>query len=177
MHWLDEFRAAADARDGPLIAQFATVDAGGRPRVRSVVVRDVGDDGSLAFSSDARSRKNGQVRRNANAALHFWFEPQRVQFRLLGTAEVVRGGLRAEAVWADHSPSARALFAWPASGQPRAADAAFVPELPNDAPRPATFELIVLRPAEVDRLDLSQTPQARRVWRADRAWRGRDVNP
>jgi hypothetical protein len=175
VEWLDELRHAADERQGPLIAQLATVDAAGRPRVRSIVVRHIADNGTLAACSDRRSRKNGELRHNACTEWHFWFEPQRLQFRLLGRCDVLNNGPLAARVWAGLSPTAKTLFVWPPSGAARADDAAFVDTY--DGPPPATFEVLRLRPVEVERLDLINPPHRRRIWRATNAWRGNDINP
>ena len=166
--WLGEFRAALGAFDGPQVCALATGDA----RVRMVVLRDVGDDGSLAFTSDERSRKNAAVRAEPRGEACFWIAPVRTQWRLAGTLAVETGGERWRRVWEAMSPTAKALFVWPPSGEP-AADAAAFAETYDGGPN-EHYGLLVLRPTEVDRLDLRPHPHRRTIWDGDTAL---EVNP
>ena len=175
---LAELRSALDDEsvDGPRIASMATVDAGGRPHVRSVVCRRIGP-GSIWIASDARSDKNGQVRANPAVELAFWLPRRREQFRVAGRVEFLGPEDRKE-IWSAMSDSARALFAWPDPGRPRVASAEDFPRsVAADAPLPETFELLAVVVDQVEHLELSQHPQRRRRWRAEAGWRAEELNP
>lgn len=175
---LAELRSALDDEpaDGPRIASMATVDAGGRPHVRSVVCRKIGPE-TLWIASDARSDKNGQVRANPAVELAFWLPRRREQFRVAGKVEFPGSEDREEA-WSAMSDSARALFAWPDPGRPREpSPEAFPRSIQADAPVPETFELLAVVVDQVEHLDLTRHPHRRRRWRAEAGWRAEELNP
>src|SRR4051794_28547204 len=91
IEWLERLRravATGDARP-PLVGTLATADAGGAPRARSVVCREIGDDGSLWVTSDARSEKAAHLRGRPEAELVLWLPAAREQFRLFGRVELL----------------------------------------------------------------------------------------
>ena len=168
--WLDALRTDLDAELGhaPRVAALATVAGTGdapTAEARSVVVRDLGDDGSLTFTSDARSDKNAQLRANPSATLLFWLAKANRQYRLAGTVAILSlDDPRRQRQWARMSGGARALFLWPPPGEPRTDGAAFPPKVPAETPVPPSFEVLVLTPARVETLDLGQTPHLRQRW-------------
>ncbi|MEM8875538.1 MAG: hypothetical protein AAGD32_14925 [Planctomycetota bacterium] len=190
MEWLERFKSET-ANVRPLIAQVATSADGGLPRCRSIVFRGWTDaDGfsegeQMIFVSDRRSRKNATLDRANGMEACFWIESKRVQWRIAGVVEVcgksaggdTAGGFR-ESVWRGLSDTARALFFWPASGEPRNDDGEFPETIDADTPIPETFEVLVLAPLEVDRLDLNPHPHHRRRWVIEnQQFVGTDVNP
>ena len=83
--WLEEARAA-DVHE-PEAAALATATPDGRPSVRMVLVRGV-DEHDLRFYTNHDSRKAGELRANAPAALCFyWGPPLRRQVRVEGRVE------------------------------------------------------------------------------------------
>lgn len=83
--WLQEARAAG--LHEPEGAALATSTPDGRPSVRMVLVRGV-DESDLRFYTNHESRKAGELRANANAALLFhWGPPLRRQVRVEGAVE------------------------------------------------------------------------------------------
>ena len=179
--WLDEMRRDLDELGhAPKVASLATVGPGATAECRSVVVRHIADDASLAFTSDGRSDKDAQVRANPSATLLFWLEKAKRQYRLAGTVAVLAADdpRRAEQ-WRRASDGARSLFLWPPPGRPRDPDpAAFPPTVSADVPVPANFEVLVLTPTRVETLDLGQTPHLRRRWSVVAGvWAAETVNP
>lgn len=179
--WVAEMKAALDAEYGakPRIAALATVDEGGRPRVRSVVCRRVEEDGSLWVASDARSDKNEQIRARPFGEMVFWLSTRREQFRVAGEMEVVRGDdLRRIPAWRDLSDSARALFLWEPPGMPIIGTGGDNPErVPADAAIPESFELLILHPDRAEHLDLKPHPHHRRRWREANGWEVEEIHP
>lgn len=179
--WLTELRAALKQQDRGKSFHLATLDADGGPRVRTLICRDVADDGSVTSISDGRSEKNGELRADARSAAVFWFNKLKLQFRLRGASAVVAAGqdeARRMKVWREISGHSRALFFWPPCGQERVeADGAFVESVEANVDPPDHFELLMLRPTFVDRLDLSGVPHRRRQWEKAAGWKGVDVNP
>jgi pyridoxamine 5'-phosphate oxidase len=182
MEWLDELKKAIDAEKltGRLVGTLATVDGGGLPRARSVVCRRIDHRGALWVTSDARSSKNGQLRGNPHAEFVVWLPGPRLQFRVQGEVRILGakgGGDERMGLWRDLSDTARALFFWPAPGAPKAEGDVFPPAVPADRPAPDTFEVLILSPDQVERLDLKPQPHVRRRWRRRDDWRGVDINP
>ena len=183
MEWLRELRGAVarEKGEGPVIGTLATVDAAGCPRARSVVARRIDDAGRAWIASDGRSEKNGELRRNPAAELVLWLPENRLQYRLRGPVDILDAGARPDerlALWRELSDAARALFFWPPPGAPLDADIADVPSAaPSSLAPPASFDVVVLKPEEVERLDLRPHPHARRRWRQEDDWRGADLNP
>jgi pyridoxamine 5'-phosphate oxidase len=184
MDWLVELSASMGSvqRSTPLIATLATVDFLGRPRARSVVCRRIDeDDGSVWIASDARSEKNEHVREHKQAELVIWLPQPREQFRLFGNMTVLDlrdQTARRRQLWEDLSDAARAMFFWPTPGRPLESGAdAFPKEMPAGEGPPESFEVLVLHPTQVERLQLQPHPHQRTRWRAERDWKAEPLNP
>lgn len=183
MEWLKELRSAVETEYGaaPAVATLAVVDGYGLPSGRSVVCRRINEDGSVWVASDARSQKNSHLRRHADAELVLWLPKSRVQFRLFCRVDLMTAldghGARRD-LWRCLTDTTRAMFFWPHPGQRREQGAeSFRTGAGPDEPVPDSFEVLVLSPLEVDRLDLNGIPHARRRWREDEQWRGAEINP
>lgn len=161
---MDALRTDLDRDHGGRVATLATVE-GTTPDARSVVVRGLGDDRTVTFTSDGRSGKNAQLRANPAATILFWVSKVKRQYRLGGTVAILpTTDPRRQQQWSALGDAARALFAWPPPGQPRDDAARFPPTVPATDPMPASFEVLVLTPARVETLDLGQTPHLRQRW-------------
>lgn len=183
LQWLDALREALHAEYGweaPRVAALATVDRSGAPHVRAVVCRRVDDDGQLYFSSDARSEKNEQIRGERRTEALFWLARHSTQYRVAGEMRIIAFGqdepLRRE-IWRELCDQSRSLFFWPTPGIAVAGDDAYAQAVSADVSPPRNFELLILKPLQVERLILSSHPHQRRRWRADSSWTGVDVNP
>ncbi len=115
--------AGARDRDHP----FRTptfVTALDRPNVRTVVLREASRaDRMLAFHTDRRAHKVGEIRGTKRVAWHHWNAETRAQLRLFGTATVDTSGPFADTMWAEASPRQRLLYVKPKP-----------PHTPADAP-------------------------------------------
>jgi pyridoxamine 5'-phosphate oxidase len=184
IEWLNILTSALadEYADRPRVMTLATVAPDGSPRARSVVCRRIDDaDGSMWIASDARSEKNAQVRANPNVECVFWLARLRRQYRLRGVATVITPTYDATAreVWRGMSPESRALFLWPPPGEPRVGTApvdAFPRVNPSDD-LPPTFEVIMVKPAVVEELDLNPHPHRRRRWTVESNWAVQELNP
>ncbi|MHA4848443.1 pyridoxine/pyridoxamine 5'-phosphate oxidase [Rhodococcus sp. MSC1_016] len=87
LDWLAE--AAAAGVPEPHAAALSTVDPGGRPDARFLLLKDVTERG-FWFSGDTRSPKGRDLTSNAVAALTFYWRERGRQIRVRGT--VVDGG-------------------------------------------------------------------------------------
>jgi PPOX class probable FMN-dependent enzyme len=180
--WIPILRDALDREFGtaPSIAALATVDRDGKPRVRHVVIRQLGDLGALVVATDARSGKACQLRHRPGVELAFWLPAQRLQFRINGLASVISstdGDPRWRDQWLSLSDATRATFFWPPPGRPFDAGARIETEVAAAVEPPVEFELIVVEPEHVDRLDISVFPHQRARWRAETGWRFEALHP
>jgi PPOX class probable FMN-dependent enzyme len=176
--WLELFRTAT-ATERPLILSLATVDAEGHPQVRSVVCRRIGSDGSLWVASDARSAKNAQLAADPHAAVVCWIANTREQFRFAGPVEIVSEESPSQDrvdLWREMTAESRAMYFWPVPGAPREGSNEFLTD--NDDPiPPRSFEILILRPNEVEHLRLSVRPHDRTRWTLNDEWNLERLNP
>lgn len=176
--WITRFcNAISNDVARPLVLALATVDAEGNPQVRHVVCRRFDDrDGSLWFTSDARSAKMAELERHPLAAAVCWLAESRQQFRFNGAVTICRDASKRTRLWESLKPETRATFTWPAPGGAFDAAASFA-KTSDAAVPPDTFSVLVQRPTVVEHLDLTTHPHRRRRWRADDGWRCRELNP
>lgn len=160
--------------------QLATVAGDGSPRVRTLVFRGWAGPARLDLLTDGRSSKAAQLQADPRVELCWLLPKARSQFRLRGRrleleAEPLEAARRQH--WQQLQPSGRALWGWPAPGQPLEAGAAFPAELGDDTPLPASFELLRFELEQVDLLELVGHPHRRRRWRAAEGWAEQALNP
>ena len=168
--------------------QLATVRPDGRPANRTVVFRGFLDNSDrLKFVSDTRSQKFVQLEAQPWAEACWYFPKTREQFRITGTLKAIASDYADSRLqqarsssWQELSDSARLQFAWAHPGEPRAAADAFNPQAPSaEVPLPH-FCLLLLKPVQVDRLELCGDPQNRTIYtwvEGDRSWSTQAVNP
>ena len=82
--WLSE----AESREpsDPNAAALATVDAGGMPNIRIVLIKNIDRDG-LVFFTNYESRKGRELAANPKAALNFYWKSLARQVRIRGSVE------------------------------------------------------------------------------------------
>jgi pyridoxamine 5'-phosphate oxidase len=115
--WFAEARAS-EPNDSNAMA-LATVDAGGQPSVRMVLLKGHGADG-FVFYTNRGSRKAGDLLASPKAALLFHWKSLRRQIRIEGTVSQVSDA-ESDAYFASRSRDSQ-LGAW-ASDQSRPLDA------------------------------------------------------
>ncbi len=179
--WLQRLTEAlaAESPDRPAVMTLATLSQNGSPRARLVICRVIDDDGTIWIVSDARSRKNGQVKTDRRVEAVFWLPTRRLQFRIRGEARLIPAThRRALELWKSLSDSTRAMFTWPAPGESRSdSDDAFATILSSDAPPPDSFQAIAIHARLVEELDLTDHPHRRQRWRRKNGWRAELLNP
>lgn len=162
--------------------QVATVREDGRPANRTLTFRFFLDDGRLVFTADTRTEKMAQLAANPWAEACWYFTESRMQFRLLGTMQMVATGTSEELTrarqrtWLERSNESRQSFTWPDAGKALAAAECFSSAVPGQPPE--NFALLLLAPERVDTLDLAQAPHARTIHSLEHGeWRSAAVNP
>ena len=160
--------------------QLATVAADGSPRLRTLVFRGWAGPASLDLLTDGRSSKARQLQAEPRVELCWLLPKARSQFRLRGRrleldAESQEAARRQH--WQQLRPSGRALWGWPAPGQPLERTASFPADLPDTTPMPSHFELVRIALSQVELLELGGNPHRRRRWRASDGWIEADLNP
>lgn len=178
--WVEHFRAAAPP-DGhrPLIAALATTARDGSPRARSIVIREIGEDGALWFVADSRGEKLDQLLADPRAEIVVWLAEPRAQYRFRGAAHRVphdEAALR-QKFWRRLTDASRAMYFWPEPGEIRAKDAEFVESINDAVAIPPTFEVFSFAPNDVECLEVKTVPHRRRRWRAQAQWIGQELNP
>ena len=174
--WLKAFRTAIETVKVPIILSLATVDRSGDPRVRSVVCRRVDDDGGLWMTSDARSAKNAELAAHPRAAASCLLLDLGLQFQFVGDAKIDRDYDRRQAVWKSLKGKTKATFLGPEPGAARAPADHFVEDTDDEDP-PASFSLIIMRPSQVELLDVRPSPHLRWRWVFQSRWQIIELNP
>ena len=174
--WLKAFRTAIETVKIPIVLSLATVDRNGDPRVRSVVCRRVDDNGALWITSDARSSKNTELKSHPRVAASCWLMDLGLQFQFAGDAKIDRDPDRRQAVWASLKGKTKATFLGPDPGTARSHADHFVTDCDDEYP-PESFSLIILRPTQVELLDVRPSPHLRWRWVLQSEWQILELNP
>ncbi|MBM5796773.1 MAG: pyridoxamine 5'-phosphate oxidase [Cyanobacteria bacterium K_Offshore_0m_m2_072] len=160
--------------------QLATVAADGTPRVRTLVFRGWGGASQLDLLSDGRSAKAAELAAQAAVELCWLLPRARCQFRLRGAVQDLPAEQRQsvrQRHWQQLSPQGRALWGWPAPGQPLEQEAPFPSALPPETPLPEHLLLLRIDLHQVELLELGGQPHHRRRWRAVTGWSEEALNP
>jgi pyridoxamine 5'-phosphate oxidase len=160
--------------------QLASVAADGSPRVRTLVFRGWAGPAALDLLSDARSAKPAELAHQPALELCWLLPKARSQFRLRGHWQRLPPALEQrerQRHWQALTPSGRAVWGWPAPGEPLDPGAAFPKQLPDDAPLPEWFLVLRIALERVELLELSGHPHRRRRWRQETGWREEPLNP
>ena len=151
--WYDE-AVAAEVNDPDAMA-LATVDKGGMPSVRMVLLKEWAPDG-FVFYTNYESRKSGELDATGKAAFCIHWKSLRRQVRVVGPVSRVDAA-RSDAYFASRGRGSR-IGAW-ASAQSRPLDsrdslAAVVAEVearfPDDVPRPPHWGGFLIAPQEIE---------------------------
>lgn len=168
--------------------QLATVKVDNRPANRTLVFRGfLADTDELKFTIDSRSQKPEQIGHQPWAEACWYFSSSREQFRLAGCLTLVTSDYpnavlqqARQTAWQDISDATRLQFAWADPGKPKADAAAFDPPLPNPIEPLPNFCLLLLKPVQVDHLELRGEPQNRTIYNwcnIEQIWSIQAVNP
>lgn len=107
--WEELERATTGREHGWRTPVLATVDAGGAPAARTVILRQVETGRQrLGFYTDERSNKVSELRRTRRATLVFWDSALRWQLRVSGESVIESRGPAVDAVWANLAGTAAA---------------------------------------------------------------------
>ncbi len=156
--WLAEAEAA-EPNDPNAIA-LATVDAGGLPNVRMVLLKEIESDaqggGAFVFYTNYGSRKGQEIAASGKAAFVLHWKSLRRQIRVRGVTER-EDGPQADAYFASRSLKSR-LGAWASQqSQPLTSREALLAEAAKVAvtrgtnpPRPPNWGGIRIHPVEIE---------------------------
>jgi PPOX class probable FMN-dependent enzyme len=182
--WLVSLKRALqhEGKNGPHFVQLATM--GEVVYNRTVVWRGFfSTTASLMFATDCRSRKIRQIEKHPYAAVCWYFDKMREQFRFSGKIRIIDGSRpdrhdndARQTLWTSLSDGVKEQFYWPEPGEARSGEINLPPS--KEKP-PSCFCLLVLSPAQVDHLDLRFTPHKRTIHtlQDDETWTEREVNP
>ena len=160
--------------------QLATVACDGTPRVRTLVFRGWAAPACLDLLSDSRSAKAGELAAEASVELCWLLPRARSQFRLRGRRLALETALEQrerQRHWRQLSAAGRALWGWPAPGEPLEPAADFPAIWPDGDAVPASLLLLRLEISQVELLELLGHPHRRRRWQAASGWREECLNP
>jgi pyridoxamine 5'-phosphate oxidase len=160
--------------------QLASVARDGSPRVRTLVFRGWAGPAQLDLLTDSRSAKAEELGHEPRLELCWLLPKARCQFRLRGALQMLAAEAAAAAqqqYWQQLRPEARALWGWPAPGEPLQRSGPFPAALADGTPLPKSFQLLRIALVQVELLELSGVPHQRRRWCAADGWREQALNP
>ena len=160
--------------------QLASVAADGTPRLRTLVFRGWAGATELDLLTDGRSAKAAELRHQPAVELGWLLPKARCQFRLRGAVLNLAAELEAserQRHWHSLTPSGRALWGWPAPGEPLDGEAGFPAELSDQLPIPTCFQLLRIGLEQVELLQLTNHPHRRSRWCREDGWAEQRLNP
>ena len=168
---------AARGKSGFHLPALATLDAVGRPRVRTVVLRAADRvSGTIRFHCDRRSDKAAEIAGNGACALTTYDAETAVQIRIEGSATLHTDDAVADAAWTSAMAMSRICYGTdPGPGTAIAQGGAYA--LPDAEAALALgrphFAAVRVRAERLDFLYLDRRGHRRAVWwREGDAWTG-----
>ncbi|WP_375455541.1 pyridoxamine 5'-phosphate oxidase family protein [uncultured Methylobacterium sp.] len=156
---------------------LATVDAQGRPRIRTVVLRAAdAAAGTLRVHCDRRSDKAAEVAAHAAVALHAYDRAAKIQLRIEGRAGLHADDALTDAAWEGSRAMSRVCYGI-APGPGTGLDSGGAYTVPDEAAaltigRP-NFSAVVIQAEALDFLYLDRRGHRRAGWRREGAgWIG-----
>ncbi len=158
--WADLTKAVKDPLSALRYPALATIGKDARPKVRTVVLRDVLSDARrLEFHTDVRSEKWSDLARSPDAHIHVYCPERRLQLRFDGTC-VCHGpdSQAARAAWAALPDHTRTTY----KGGPPGIDLAQDASAPaGSGPNPSVFGVIQFHARHLDWVQLDRTTNLR----------------
>ena len=154
----------------------ATLDRAGRPRSRTVVLRQAdAATGILRFHCDRRSNKAAEVAAGRHCALHAYDRIAKVQVRIEGSARLHLDDAVADAAWDGSRAMSRVCYGIaPAPGTAiEAGDGYALPDEAEAPPGRPNFAAVLVRAEALDFLYLDRRGHRRAGWRREgEGWLG-----
>jgi general stress protein 26 len=156
-NWIEGVREriAAEFEGHPWVCVMATSDSTGHPTARCMVCYDIDKSGRLIFGTDRRAGEEDDVRACPETEIAFYLRGEQAQVRIRGTAAVLDAEtdvFMRETLWEQLSDRVQSMYTNdPGRNQ-------------DGSTMPATFELLVVSPTQVEVRELGQTPGEKRVW-------------
>ena len=171
-HSLDETKGDAASR----FVQLATVSSDNKPRVRTLVCREITSDHIIVVATDLRSDKFNDLKHCHYGELCWYFTESREQYRFVVEASW-RSGEEARALWETMSDATRQQFFGPTPGKSVVSADEKLQRIATSSP-PEHFCELRLNVAAVDYLDVSQSPNIRvNYTREQGTWKSRQIVP
>jgi pyridoxamine 5'-phosphate oxidase len=109
--WMRLVRGGADRRSAFHTPVVASIDAGGMPQQRVMVLRkSIEADATMRFHTDLRSAKVHEIQGGARVCVLGYDAAAKIQIRAGGFANVTGAGDAADAAWIASSPSSRRCY-------------------------------------------------------------------
>lgn len=170
--WQRLGRGVADPRAPARHPTLGTIDAEGRPQMRTVVLRAAEAGAArLRIYTDSASAKVAELRATPFASLHIWEPRARLQMRLSARVDMLRGDT-VRAMWDSMPEHSRLSYGCtPPPGTPIDTALAY-----TKAPDPAAFVVLELQLDEIEALHLGPVHRRARFLRAQ-GWQGQWLSP
>ncbi|WP_298353649.1 pyridoxamine 5'-phosphate oxidase family protein [uncultured Dokdonia sp.] len=153
---------------------LGTVDAGGVPQLRTVVLRQVQDDLSLRIYTDSRSSKIAQLLQNPTASLLFYHPKKLLQVKVTATASVITDPTELAKYYTGVQPNSKKDYT---TAQPPGATLSNPDEV-SYLEATHFFTIITFAPTQIEYLQLKRPNHIRASFtKTNDEWEGRFINP
>jgi pyridoxamine 5'-phosphate oxidase len=186
--WMRLVRGGADRRSAFHTPVVASLDAGGMPQQRVMVLRKcVEADATMRFHTDLRSVKVSEIGDSARVSVLGYDAAAKIQIRASGHGAVSTSGELVDAAWSASSPSSRRCYLTryapgsvsekPISGLPASLESR-VPERSETEAGRANFAVLTVTLDTLEWLYLAHDGHVRaRFVHEDGTWRGQWLIP
>jgi len=179
--WACLERGVKDRRSPFHTPSVATIGLDGRPRMRTVVLRDVDPAArTLRFHTDLRGLKVAEIARDPRVALHGYDARAKLQIRVEGRAVIHADEAVADEAWAGSRSMSRACYGvFPAPGTEMEEGGAFTlpgEEAEIDAGR-SNFSAALIHAERIETLYLDHAGHRRAVFDVAAGGAGRWLAP
>ena len=186
--WMRLVRGGADRRSAFHTPVVASLDAGGMPQQRVMVLRKcIEADATMRFHTDLRSAKVSEIGDSARVSVLGYDAAAKIQIRAGGRAIVSDAGEVADAAWVASSPSSRRCYLTryapgsstdkPISGLPASLESRVPVRSETEAGR-ANFAVLMITLDALEWLYLAHDGHVRaRFVQEEGAWKGQWLIP
>jgi pyridoxamine 5'-phosphate oxidase len=186
--WMRLVRGGADRRSAFHTPVVASLDAGGMPQQRVMVLRKcIESDATMRFHTDLRSAKVSEIGDSARVSVLGYDAAAKIQIRAGGRAIVSDAGEVADAAWVASSPSSRRCYLTryapgsstdkPISGLPASLESRVPVRSETEAGR-ANFAVLMITLDTLEWLYLAHDGHVRaRFVQEEGAWKGQWLIP
>lgn len=153
-----EFQAGIQDENHPFRScALATVSIDRLARLRTVIIREVGDELNFRFFTDRRSKKILHIKENNKVSMLFYHHEKKLQIKVEGLAEISKDTALLSRIWGGLPEEARKNYTSTLAPGSSLED----PEELTYGQSSENFSMVEVQPFKIEYVNLSPTPHLR----------------